>query len=154
RRREDRSALSNLQARHEGKDPHVRLLDELDARIGHKKLIHEALYEPMPGGASWAYVFGSCALILFGVQVLTGIVLAMYYSPSSTDAWASVAYLEREITMGAVVRGLHHWSAGGMVAVVVLHMLQTALFGAYKKPREANWLAGLALFGLVLGFAL
>lgn len=132
----------------------MKLLDELDQRIGHKKLIHEALYEPLPGGASWAYVFGSAALILFGVQVLTGIVLAMYYSPSSTDAWASIAYLEREITMGAVVRGIHHWSAGAMVVVVVAHMIQTALFGAYKKPREANWIAGLALFGLVLGFAL
>jgi ubiquinol-cytochrome c reductase cytochrome b subunit len=131
-----------------------KLFDALDQRIGHKKLIHEALYEPMPGGASFAYVFGSGALILFAVQVVTGIVLAMYYSPSSTDAWASVAYLERSITMGAVVRGLHHWSAGGMVIIVVLHMLQVALFGAYKAPREANWLSGLGLLGLVLGFAL
>ncbi len=131
-----------------------RFLDALDERIGHRRLLHEALDEPVPGGASWAYVFGSASLLLFLVQLGTGLVLATYYSPSSTDAWASVAYLEREITMGAVVRGLHHHSAGGMVVLVVLHMLQVVWYGAYKAPREANWLAGLALFGLVLAFAL
>ncbi|MCK6551789.1 cytochrome b N-terminal domain-containing protein, partial [Myxococcota bacterium] len=131
-----------------------RFLDELDARIGHKALLHEALDEPVPGGASWAYVFGSAALILFFVQLGTGIVLATYYSASATDAWASIAYLEREITMGAFVRGLHHHAAGGMVVIVILHLVQVTLFGAYKKPREGNWLSGLALLGLVLAFAL
>jgi ubiquinol-cytochrome c reductase cytochrome b subunit len=131
-----------------------RFYDALDARIGHRRLAGEALDEPLPGGASFAYVFGSCALILFLVQLGTGAVLAMYYSPSSTDAWASIAYLEREVTMGAVVRGIHHYTAGAMVAVVVLHLLQVVFYGAYKAPREANWLAGLGLFGLVLAFAL
>jgi ubiquinol-cytochrome c reductase cytochrome b subunit len=131
-----------------------RLLDAIDLRIGHRRLLHEALDEPIPGGASFAYVFGSAAVLLFLVQTVTGIVLAVYYSPSSTDAWASIAYIEREITMGALVRGLHHHSASGMVVVVVLHMLQVVWFGAYRAPREANWLAGLGLFGLVLAFAL
>jgi ubiquinol-cytochrome c reductase cytochrome b subunit len=112
------------------------------------------LDEPVPGGASWAYVFGSTALILFGVQLLTGLVLAAYYGASATDAWASVAYLEREITLGALVRGIHHHAASAMVAVVGFHFLQVALFGAYKAPREANWLSGLFLLGLVLAFAL
>lgn len=131
-----------------------KLNDALDERIGHKKLLREALDEPIPGGASWAYVFGSATLILFLVQLATGLVLAAYYSPSATDAWASVDYLEREVTMGALVRGIHHHAAGAMVLVTVLHMLQVVLFGAYKKPREANWISGLALFGLVLAFAL
>ena len=131
-----------------------KIWDEVDRRIGHRRLLKEALDEPIPGGARWAYVFGSATLILFGVQLLTGLVLAMYYSASATDAWASVAYLEREISMGAFVRGLHHHSAGGMVAIAVLHMLQVALYGAYKAPREANWLSGLGLLGLVLAFAL
>jgi ubiquinol-cytochrome c reductase cytochrome b subunit len=126
----------------------------LDERIGHRRLLREALDEPIPGGASFAYVFGSAALLLFAVQLATGVVLAAYYSPSASDAWASVAYLEREITMGAFVRGLHHHAAGGMVVVVVLHLLQVVLYGAYKAPREANWLSGLALLGLVLAFAL
>jgi ubiquinol-cytochrome c reductase cytochrome b subunit len=131
-----------------------RLIDAIDARIGHRKLLHEALDEPIPGGASWAYVFGSGALILFLVQLVTGAVLALYYSASATDAWASIAYLEREITMGALVRGIHHHGASAMVIVVGLHMLQVVIYGAYKAPREANWLAGLGLLGLVLAFAL
>ena len=126
----------------------------IDERIGHRKLIDEALNEPIRGGASWAYIFGSATLILFMVQVATGLVLAMYYSPSATDAWASVAYIEREVALGSVVRGLHHHAAGAMVVMAVLHMLQVVLYGAYKAPREANWLTGLALFGLVLAFAL
>lgn len=131
-----------------------KIWDEIDKRVGHRRLIKEALDERIPGGARWAYVFGSATLILFGVQLVTGIVLAMYYSASATDAWASVDYLEREISMGAFVRGLHHHSAGGMIALVVMHMIQVVLYGAYKAPREANWLSGLALLGLVLAFAL
>ncbi|MEO1335819.1 MAG: cytochrome b N-terminal domain-containing protein, partial [Myxococcota bacterium] len=126
----------------------------IDARIGHRRILEEALDEPIQGGASWAYVFGSATLILFLIQVGTGLVLAMYYSPSATDAWASVAYIEREVALGSVVRGLHHHAAGAMVVMAVLHMIQVALYGAYKAPKEANWLTGLALFGLVLGFAL
>ena len=133
----------------------LKALDKaIDERIGHRHLVDEALNEPIPGGASWAYVFGSATLILFMVQVVTGLVLAMYYSPSATDAWASVAYIEREVALGSVIRGLHHHTAGAMVVMAVLHMLQVVLYGAYKAPREANWLTGLALFGLVLGFAL
>ena len=131
-----------------------RFWTAVDDRIGHRKIIEEALDEPIPGGASWAYVFGSATLVLFMVQVATGLVLAMYYSPSATDAWASVAYIEREVALGSVVRGLHHHAAGAMVVMAVLHMLQVVLYGAYKAPREANWLTGLALFGLVLAFAL
>ena len=131
-----------------------KLIDAIDERIGLRKLVDEALNERIPGGASWAYVFGSVTLILFMVQVGTGLVLAMYYSPSATDAWASVAYFEREIVMGAFIRGLHHHAAGGMVVMTVLHLLQVVWFGAYKRPREGNWLSGLGLFGLVLAFAL
>lgn len=132
----------------------TRFLTGLDERIAFRRLLKEALDEPVPGGASWAYVFGSATLVVFLVQLLTGLVLAIYYSPSATDAWASVAYLERVITFGSLVRGIHHHAAGAMVVLVVFHMLQVALYGAYKRPREANWLSGLGLFGLVLAFAL
>lgn len=131
-----------------------RLLDALDARLGHRRLLALALEEELPGGASWAYVFGSAALILFFIQLGTGLLLATYYSPSATDAWASVAYLERAIPFGAFVRGMHHHAASAMVIVVGLHLLQVLLYGAYKAPREANWLSGLGLLGLVLAFAL
>lgn len=131
-----------------------RLLDALDDRVGHRRLLELALDEELPGGASWAYVFGSAALILFFIQLGTGLLLATYYSPSATDAWASVAYLERAIPFGAFVRGMHHHAASAMVIVVGLHLLQVFLYGAYKAPREANWLSGLGLLGLVLAFAL
>jgi ubiquinol-cytochrome c reductase cytochrome b subunit len=130
------------------------LLDAVDRRIGHRRLLDLALKEEIPGGASWAYVFGSSALILFFIQLATGLLLATYYSPSATDAWASVAYLERAIPFGAFVRGMHHHAASAMVIIVGLHLLQVVLFGAYKAPREANWLSGLGLLGLVLAFAL
>ncbi|MBI4820569.1 MAG: cytochrome b N-terminal domain-containing protein [Deltaproteobacteria bacterium] len=128
--------------------------DALDRRIGHRRILHLALHEPIPGGASFAYVFGSAALILFLVQLGTGAILATVYSPSATDAWASVDYLERAVPFGRFVRGMHHHASGAMVVVVGLHLLQTALYGAYKAPREVNWLSGLALLGLVLAFAL
>lgn len=131
-----------------------RLVDFLDDRMGVRHIVKEALDEPVAGGASWSYVFGSGALVLFLVQLATGVALAVYYTPSATDAWASVAYIEREVTMGALVRGIHHHAAGGMIIIVALHMLQTFVFGAYKAPREMNWLSGVALLGLMLAFAL
>lgn len=131
-----------------------KLKAALDERTGYRALLHEALEENIPGGASWAYVLGSATLILFLVQLGTGLVLALYYSPSATDAWASVAYLERAVPSGALVRGIHHHAAGGMVVMAGLHMLQVVAYGAYKAPREGNWLTGMGLLGLVLAFAL
>lgn len=131
-----------------------KLRDAIDQRTGYRAMLAEALDERIPGGASWAYVLGSATLILFLVQLGTGLVLALYYSPSSTDAWASVAYIERAVPMGEIVRGIHHHAAGGMVVMAGLHMLQVVIWGAYKAPREGNWITGLALLGLVLSFAL
>ncbi|MCB9648100.1 MAG: cytochrome b N-terminal domain-containing protein [Deltaproteobacteria bacterium] len=130
------------------------LLDALEQRTGYRKLLSEALDERVPGGASWAYVLGSATLILFLIQLGTGLVLAMFYSPSATDAWASVAYLERAVPAGALVRGIHHHAAGAMVVMAGLHLLQVVLWGAYKAPREGNWITGMMLLGLVLSFAL
>lgn len=122
--------------------------------MGVRRMWSAALEEPIPGGASWAYVFGSVCLALFVLQAVTGFVLASYYSPSTTQAWASIAYLEREVSGGALLRGLHHFGASAMVCAVVLHGLQVLLFGAYRAPRELNWWSGLGLLGLVLAFAL
>ncbi len=131
-----------------------KLKQALDERTGYKALLDEALNERIPGGAKWAYVLGSATLVLFMIQLGTGLVLALYYSPSSTDAWASVAYIEQMIPAGTIVRGIHHHAASGMVVMAVLHMLQVVAFGAYKAPREGNWMSGMALLGLVLAFAL
>src|SRR4030095_452851 len=80
--------------------------------------------------------------------------LAMYYSPSSTDAWASVAYIQDQVTMGWFIRALHSHGASAMVIVAGSHLLQTAIYGAYKKPREVNWIVGVLMLGLILVFAL
>jgi ubiquinol-cytochrome c reductase cytochrome b subunit len=132
----------------------TRLGDFLDERTGHRKLLAHALEEPIRGGARWAYVFGSALLGSFLVQAVTGIALMTSYAPSDKTAWASVHYITFTQSGGWLVRGLHHFGAQAMVIVLVLHLVQVALFGAYKKPREVNWWLGLALFGITLGFAL
>ena len=131
-----------------------RVLDWLDERSGYRQLLQQALNEEIPGGASFAYVFGSVLTFILVVQVVTGVFLAMYYSPSTTDAWASVAYIQDQVTMGWFVRGLHSYGASAMVIVSGFHLLQTAVYGAYKKPRELNWIVGVVLLGLILAFAL
>jgi len=131
-----------------------RLRDWLDDRTGYRRVIDVALTEPVPGGASFAYVFGSVLTFVLVLQLVTGVFLAMYYSPSASDAWASVAYLQDQVTLGWFVRGLHHYGASAMVIIAGLHMLQTAVWGAYKKPREVNWIIGCLMMALVLAFAL
>jgi ubiquinol-cytochrome c reductase cytochrome b subunit len=132
----------------------VGLGDWLNERTGHRDLIRHALDEPVIGGARWMYVFGSALTLSLVVQVVTGWLLMSAYAPSATTAWASVAHISYSMSMGWLVRGLHHFGAQAMVVLVFLHLVQTALVGAYKKPREVNWLLGLGLLGLTMGFAL
>lgn len=128
--------------------------DWLDERTGHRRAVHVALEEPVRGGASFVYVMGSVLLFLLILQSVTGALLAFYYSPSATDAWGSVAYIEDEVTLGWFVRGLHHHGASAMVIAAGLHMLQVVVYGAYKRPREVTWWVGVMLLGLILAFAL
>lgn len=131
-----------------------RLEAWLDSRTGHRALLHHALHEPVPGGARWRYVFGSVVTVLILVQAITGVALELYYSPSTTDAWASVNYIQTQVWMGSLLRGVHHFGASAIVVVMALHLLQTAWAGAFRAPREMNWLAGFVLFQLILGLAL
>jgi ubiquinol-cytochrome c reductase cytochrome b subunit len=128
--------------------------DWLDDRTGFRKVVHTALEEPVAGGASYAYVFGSVLTFVLILQMTTGILLAMYYSPSASTAWASVAYIQDQVTLGWFIRGLHGHGASAMVILAGLHLLQTATYGAYKKPREVTWLVGCLLLALILAFAL
>jgi ubiquinol-cytochrome c reductase cytochrome b subunit len=132
----------------------MKIGDWLDERTGYRALVKHALEEPVPGGARWAYVFGSCLVVVLLIQAGTGVVMASCYSPSTTDAWASVAYLQDRMWLGWFVRGLHSAGASAMIVLLLLHMLQVTIWGAYKKPREVNWLLGVILLTLVLGFAL
>ncbi|MCW5806530.1 MAG: cytochrome b N-terminal domain-containing protein [Deltaproteobacteria bacterium] len=107
----------------------------------------------LEGGPSFAYVFGSVLVFLLVFEGLTGIALGMFYSPSTTDAWGSVAYLQDQTTWGWLVRGLHHHGGGAIVVVAGLHLVQTAVAGAYKKPRELVWWLGVLLLVLVVVWA-
>ncbi len=125
----------------------------LDSRLKLNAVERTLLDEPIPGGASWIYVFGSATLFLFLLQAITGMFLAVYYAPTPDHAYDSVKFIESEIAFGSFVRGLHHWGASGMVVAIGLHMLQVFLYGAYKPPRELLWMVGVVLFLITLGFA-
>jgi len=105
------------------------------------------------GGASFAYVFGQVLVFLLLVEAVSGAALAAFYSPSSTDAWASVAYIQDQATWGWLVRGVHHHGASAIVVVAGLHLVQTAVAGAYKRPRELVWWLGVLLLVLMLAWA-
>ena len=103
--------------------------------------------------ASWWYVFGSASLVTFVVQVVTGICLAVVYTPSANDAWTSLIALDYDIPLGWFLRALHGWGSNFMVALVVIHLIQVVLFGAYKYPRELTWTVGVFLLLMTLGMA-
>lgn len=130
-----------------------RLYAWLDSRLNLKPVEQTLLDEPIPGGASWIYVFGSVTLFLFVLQAITGMFLAVYYAPTPDHAYDSIQYIEQEVLFGAFVHGLHHWGASAMVIAIGLHMLQAFLYGAYKPPREVMWMVGVVLLILVLTFA-
>ncbi|HUE71378.1 MAG TPA: cytochrome b N-terminal domain-containing protein [Pirellulaceae bacterium] len=129
-------------------------LDWLDHRTGISHVVHDALYENIPSGARLRYITGSMLVFAFVVQAITGIFLAMAYSPSSQTAYESVFYIQHEMTGGWLVRGIHHIMAQAMVVVMALHLLQVIWDGAYRAPREVNYWLGLVLMQLVMGLGL
>jgi ubiquinol-cytochrome c reductase cytochrome b subunit len=131
-----------------------RLFDWLDERTGCRKIAHSALFENVPGGARWRYVWGSTLMFGLAVQFITGIFLWMAYSPSSQTAWESVYYIQNEMTGGWLLRGLHHYTAHAMTILLVLHLMQVVIDGAYKAPREVNFWFGIVLLKLVLALSL
>ena len=129
-------------------------LDWLEERTGLPSAVTHFMNEEVPASAGWHQVFGSVALFCFMVQVFTGILLAMNYAPTPGEAYNSVKYIATELTGGRMIRGLHHWGASVMIVVVVLHMIQTFVWGAYKRPREATWIAGVFLLLLTMAYGL
>jgi ubiquinol-cytochrome c reductase cytochrome b subunit len=152
----------NTQPRHDQKQPRPaaaagllgQLADFLDDRTGYRALMQEALFERVPGGARWRYVWGSTLVFAFMTQVITGLVLWSSYSASAQTAWESVYYIQHEMTGGWLLRGIHHVMAQAMVVLLALHLMQVVIDGAYRAPREVNFWLGLVLMMLVLGMAL
>src|SRR5271156_3722638 len=128
--------------------------DWFEERLKIAPVVRETMEHQVPTkSASWFYVFGSAALTVFIIQIVTGIMLALIYVPSAGEAWNSLNVLNHQIPLGWYLRALHGWGSNFMVAIVLIHMVQVFLFGAYKFPRELTWIVGILLLLLTLGMA-
>jgi ubiquinol-cytochrome c reductase cytochrome b subunit len=130
-----------------------KVFDWLDQRVDLGSLKRSLLDREVPDRLTWWHTLGSAALTVFLVQVVTGIVLATFYSPSPDHAYDSILYISTEVHGGQLLRGIHHWAASAMVVLVLAHLIRVYSMGAYKYPREANWVLGVGLFVVVLGFS-
>jgi menaquinol-cytochrome c reductase cytochrome b subunit len=130
-------------------------LDWLEERSGLVGGIKYFLFRKVPGDTGWAHTLGSATLTAFIVQALTGVILAMYYKPTPEGAYDSIRHITDEVTLGWLVRGMHRWGASVFIILMFLHMGRVFLFGAYKYPRELNWVVGvmLLLLGMLEGFS-
>ena len=135
-------------------DTAIQTYSWFEQRLGLAKPLIEAAQHPTPErSASWWYVFGSAATVLLMLQVFTGILLGLIYSPSASEAWGSLQFLNHNVTLGWYIRAIHGWGSDFMIAIVLIHMVQVFLFGAYKFPRELTWIIGVFLLLLTLGMA-
>src|SRR3954467_1311602 len=114
----------------------------LDERTGASPFLRGFLYRKVPKGTTWFSALGSASMVAFLNQAVPGVFLAMYYDPNPTKAYDSVHHITNDVWLGAFVRGMHRWGSTVMVLLVFLHMGRTFFFGAYKYPRELNWLIG------------
>jgi quinol-cytochrome oxidoreductase complex cytochrome b subunit/mono/diheme cytochrome c family protein len=130
------------------------MLEWLDHRVGVRKLMGAMLLEGVPGGAKWRYVWGSCLVFVFSIQVITGILLMTAYSPSASQAWNSVHAIQYKMDFGWLIRGLHHFGSQTMMVLIALHMLQVVIAGAHLPPREVNWWLGMGLLAVTFGLSL
>jgi ubiquinol-cytochrome c reductase cytochrome b subunit len=115
--------------------------------------IEAAVHEVPYSTSSWWYVFGSAATVVLILQIMTGVLLALVYAPTASHAWSSLQFLDHNVKLGWFLRAMHGWGSDFMVAIVLIHMAQVFLFGAYKFPRELTWIIGIFLLLLTLGMA-
>ena len=136
------------------KETPADLVGWVDERTGGASFLTGMLYRKVPKGTNWFYTLGSATLFAFTVQAVTGVFLAMFYTPSTTQAYGSIVHLTNDVFLGEFVRGMHKWGASVMIILIWLHMARTFVFGAYKYPRELNWVIGVVLLILtmVMGF--
>jgi len=112
------------------------------------------LFRKVPKGTNWFYTFGSATMFVFLSQAVTGVFLAMYYRPDPAGgAYESVRYVTNDVFLGQFVRGMHKWGSSVMVILIFIHMARTFFFGAYKYPRELNWVIGVALLILTMAMS-
>jgi quinol-cytochrome oxidoreductase complex cytochrome b subunit len=128
-----------------------RIGNWLDERLSWRQVWTVIFLRKIPK-VNWLYTLGSTSLFLAVNQIVTGILLTIYYVPTPDHAYDSVQYITTQIPAGWLIRGLHHWGASAMVVVVVLHMLRIIYYGAYKFPREVTWFTGVFLLIVTIGF--
>ena len=130
-----------------------RISSWIDERYQLSELLQPILSKPVPDWQRrWWYCLGGLTFFLFLVQGITGVMLAFYYKPTPADAYASIQFIENEVLLGSAVRMIHHWSANGMIVMACAHMLRVFIMGAYKPPRELNWVSGVILLVMTLAF--
>ncbi|MDX1599967.1 MAG: cytochrome b N-terminal domain-containing protein [Anaerolineales bacterium] len=128
-----------------------RVADWMDERLGYREIWRTIFLRRLPK-VNWLYTLGSATLFVALNQIITGILLTIYYVPTPDHAYDSVQYIMTGVPLGWLIRGLHHWGASAMVVLAVLHMLRVIYMGSYKFPREVTWLTGVVLLFIVLGF--
>ena len=125
--------------------PASRAADWVDERTSLSGGVRWMFFRKVPKGTNWFYTLGSATMFAFVSQAITGVFLAMYYTPSPTQAYESARHITNDVFLGEFVRGMHKWGSSVMVILIFLHMARTFFFGAYKYPRELNWIIGVVL---------
>src|SRR3954466_14767123 len=134
----------------QAKEAGIHAADWIDERTSLSGAVRWTLFRKVPRGTNWFYTLGSACLFAFLSQATTGVFLAMYYDPSATRAYESARHITNDVFLGEFVRGMHKWGSTVMVILVFLHMARTFFFGAYKYPRELNWIVGAVLLILTM----
>src|SRR3954464_6946364 len=147
-------AATKPPAKHPVQDAILYPVDWLEERSGLVGGIKYFLFRKVPGDISWYHTLGSATLTAFLVQAITGVILAMYYKPDPDSAYESIQRITNDLTLGWLVRGMHRWGASVFLILMFFHMARVFLFGAYKYPRELNWIIGVLILatGMFEGF--
>jgi menaquinol-cytochrome c reductase cytochrome b subunit len=135
---------------HQAKEAGISAVDWIDERTSLSGGLRWVMFRKVPKGTNWFYTLGSATMFAFASQAVTGVFLAMYYTPSATQAYESARHITNDVFLGEFVRGMHKWGSSVMVILVFLHMARTFFFGAYKYPRELNWVIGVVLLILTM----
>jgi menaquinol-cytochrome c reductase cytochrome b subunit len=143
---EEQPAKPLEQAREAG----ISAVDWIDERTSLSGGLRWVMFRKVPKGTNWFYTLGSATMFAFASQAVTGVFLAMYYTPSATQAYESARHITNDVFLGEFVRGMHKWGSSVMVILIFLHMARTFFFGAYKYPRELNWVIGVVLLILTM----
>ncbi len=131
----------------------ARLMDAIDKRFQIKEDFREKLLDhPVPARLNVSFCFGGITFLLYILLLVTGVTMLFYYTPTVDHAFTTVEFMTFDLAGGNLVRSVHHWAANIMIVTVFIHMVRVYVYGAYKKPREFNWVTGVLLFGIVVAF--